>query len=221
MVVVIIALGAMLTDPGIGRRETPMRVRCAQRIRMLMAALEQYRTRHGDLPPGMGDSMADPEEAARVSWRVWILPDLDMQRLFDEYDLTEDWDSPTNSSLEAYSNRAFCCPALCADRANSYTSYFALKRSREADLPRPPGRDANQVTNAILLIEVDRLAVHWMEPRDLDVEQFLQLWKERWTSPLSPHDGGTHVVLMNGDIRFLSYETTVDELMTMLPGGYE
>lgn len=66
------------------------------KIQQLVVALQNYEATHGHLPPAY---IADENGKPMHSWRVLILPHLDQQAIYDQYDFDEPWNGPNNSKL--------------------------------------------------------------------------------------------------------------------------
>jgi hypothetical protein len=76
------------------RQDGTHRDYCRRQLRHIAIALQNYHDVHGQLPPAyLPDSRGRPMH----SWRVLLLPFLEMQALYDQYDFNEPWDGPNNS----------------------------------------------------------------------------------------------------------------------------
>ena len=69
---------------------------CKNNIKQIALALLMYEQAHGSFPPAY---TADADGTPLHSWRVLILPYIEQQRLYDQYDFDEPWDGPNNSQL--------------------------------------------------------------------------------------------------------------------------
>jgi len=147
---------------------------CHNRLRSLAAALLAYEIQHGSLPPAY---VVDDAGRPMHSWRVLILPQLEEQWTFEKYDFTEPWDGPNNAALAAASSPSiFRCPYETGPPQN--TSYVAVVGPNTC-WPGPTGRDLDTISDGadatILLVELPSSGIRWMEPRDLTVDEFLQM----------------------------------------------
>lgn len=103
------------------------------------------------------------------SWRVLLLPYLEHQALYDEYDFAESWDGAKNRKLAARMPRIY---AFHGDERpdNTTTNYLAVI-GPETVWPGPSTVTERDVSDGsgttILLVENWGAGVHWMEPRDL------------------------------------------------------
>ncbi|MBL9124466.1 MAG: DUF1559 domain-containing protein [Planctomycetaceae bacterium] len=90
-------------------------------LKQIAIALLNYESAYRTLPP---QYIADEDGRPLHSWRVLILPFLEEQALYAEYDFNEPWDSPKNQQLAARMPRAYLCPGI-ENPTPGYTSYLA------------------------------------------------------------------------------------------------
>ena len=143
---------------------------CSSNMKNVLLALHNYHDDYGSFPPAY---IADETGKPMHSWRVLILPYLESQALYDQYRFDEPWNGPNNRKLHDQEPwGVFHCP-LQKD-GSGIASYFAVvgpgtawpgtKATRFRDF-----RDGTSAT--ILLVEVADSGIHWMEPRDLHINQ--------------------------------------------------
>ena len=81
-------------------REPPgaraLRAQCANNLKQIAMALHNYAADYQALPPAF---VADATGKPMHSWRVLILPYLEQQALYAQYNLSEPWDGPNNIQL--------------------------------------------------------------------------------------------------------------------------
>src|SRR5690349_21111160 len=91
-----IALG-LLTRWGISAVRTArlaaQRSSCNCNLKQIGLALHNYHDTYGSFPPAY---VADAEGRPMHSWRVLILPFIDCNDLYKEYNFSEPWSSPDN-----------------------------------------------------------------------------------------------------------------------------
>jgi len=138
-------------------------------LNQLLLALHNYHDAYGRFPPAF---LADPDGKPMHSWRVLILPYVEEQALYDAYDFNEPWDGPNNSRLANRMPRTFLSPS--EPPSSIYTNIVTLTGPGTAF----PGSSstmlddfADGTDNTILLAEISRSTIPWLEPRDLDVGQ--------------------------------------------------
>jgi len=165
------------------------------------------------------------------SWRVLILPYLEYQDVYDQYDLSQPWDSPANSKLANRTPGEYCCA--------SSSSYYAIVGPGTAW----PGTKAiekedihDRAADTILIAEIDdalaeclgNLSIQWMQPADLAVDDFLNAsGSANAITHVHFHPDlkawGRHVLMADGTVRFAPEtlpKTTLESLLT-INGGEE
>ena len=168
---------------------------CSENLKRLAIALHQYCEKYGTFPPAYVNNR---DGKPMHSWRVLILPYLEHQELYDQYDFAQPWDSPRNRML-AESHPEICKEFQCpCDPGGRYgwTSYVAVVGPNTLwPGTRCLSKDEIQKNaNRILLIERKESGVSWMEPKDIDFDEAVHA-----NTALSPHFGFLHLVLGTGD----------------------
>lgn len=124
-----------------------------------------------DLYPAYFDAQGKP----KLSWRVWILPFMDQQSLFEQFHLDEPWDSPHNLPLLDQMPDVFRHPGDPTDSTTTRVQQFTgpgapflsvLLNGRYSSLK------INQITdgtsNTLMAVEAGAdKAVPWTSPDDL------------------------------------------------------
>jgi hypothetical protein len=107
------------------------------------------------------------------SWRVLLLPYCDYPDVFQQYDLSESWDSPKNMRWAqtdgAYARKLFASPND-PDEDKGWASLLAIDYDSPDDTDGRVALD-RECPNAtrIVLAEVHNSGIFWTEPRDLPV----------------------------------------------------
>ena len=81
-----------------------------RKLKQLGLAMNNYHDLHATYPPDNGNNLStwfDASGKPYLSWRVFLLPQLGFQSLFDKFHLDEPWDSPNNLPLAAEMPEAF------------------------------------------------------------------------------------------------------------------
>ena len=166
------AVVLMLNLPRVGSHEDPSRARCVFNLSHLATAIWDYETALGHLPAaGVSVNNGKPVQ----SWRVAILPWLGQKDLFDKYDPKQPWNSPKNRKLAGSMPDFFRCPNdPAANRTTQQTSYVMIAGKGGLGGLNGEARPLDTVASpstTILLIEVPGSGVHWMDPRDLSIDE--------------------------------------------------
>ncbi len=186
-------------------REAARRMQCSNNLRQIGVALHEYHAQYGSFPPAY---IADENGKPMHSWRVLILPFLDEELLYEQYDFDEPWDGPNNSVLAAMMPMVYGCPSD-ADSFGGITSYVAVTGPGTA-FPGAEPVNLQQITDrksqTIMLIEARDEQIDWLEPRDLPLEDVYK-WADTPfdQQPVisSLHPGGANVLYADGSIHFM------------------
>ena len=208
-------------------REAAVRSVCWNNLRRIGAALRSYHDRYGELPPPY---LADEEGRPMHSWRVLILPFLGENALHRRYDRSEPWDGPNNRLLGDAMPKVYRCPGdpSSDERPEECTtSYAALLGPDTVWAEGNRNLDALEMPSAtLLLVETVETGIHWMEPRDVAVEEHTipapvqppLLTAVLWGAPPPhppPHPGGRNVLFADGAVRFFPFPLTPESLATL------
>jgi hypothetical protein len=214
--ILAIVVGAVIAAPVAAAIRAHRREQCANQLKAIGVALNAYHEAQGHFP---APAVAGKHGTPLLSWRVAILPFLGYQSLYERFHLDEPWDSAHNLSLLAEMPAEYACPAG-PGRNSAKTGYLVIvgpsTQYGSVNTPFEDGRgvDMREVTdgtsNTILVIE-SGFPVPWTKPDDL-----------RWArgGPLpplsSPHQGGTHGLLVDGSTRFFKDTMSPTILLAIL-----
>jgi len=86
----------------------------------------------------------------------------------------------------------------------------------------PIGGITDGTSNTIMIVEITNSDIHWMEPRDLPIEE-LEAWLDPEHKPsLARHVSGGLVVCADASVHVLSPEIALERLRAMItPAGDE
>jgi len=215
----IIVCGGILagfTLPAIqAAREAARRAQCANNLKMIGLALAQYESQYGRFPPAY---IADADGKPMHSWRVLILPYLDEESLYSEYDFSEPWDGPKNRLLLTRMPGVYSCPSHAVARGDTNTAYAGVFGEHCA-FRGPAGVRSVEITDgpgATLMVgEASRANIPWMKPQDIDIKTYPDLGNGNGFS--SDHPGVVNFLKCDGAVHFISKttnQTTLDALYT-------
>lgn len=152
-------------------REAARQSSCKGHLAQIQLALHNYHDVYGCFPPAF---IADADGKPMHSWRVLILPYLDGSTVYRQYRFDEPWNGPHNRLLaDQYVGNIFYCPGAPHCDHSHFTDYVAVVGPETAF---PGSRTTNLkdfqdgTENTILVVETANSEIHWMEPRDLRME---------------------------------------------------
>lgn len=214
---------AILLPPVQSVGTSARRTQCSSNIKQIMLALYTYHDAYGSFPPAY---VADEDGQPMHSWRVLILPFLDHQELYDQYDFGQPWDGPNNRGLVlSIPPSVFSCPADMA--AGPYDTSYVLVTGEYSAWPDDHAPNLDEFTDdleqTIALVEVANSGIHWMEPRDLSLSEAVRGINAKTGLGISSrHRGGAFSGRADGSVWFVSESLDREQLRAILtPSGGE
>ncbi|MSR32516.1 MAG: DUF1559 domain-containing protein [Gemmataceae bacterium] len=129
-------------------------------------AVANYKEANGHYPPA---HILGPDGRPWHSWRVLLLPYLEHQDLFKEYDFSQPWDGPRNRRLAERMPKVYAFHG--GDTPGNTTSNYLTVVGPETVWPGSLTASGEAVSDSqratIVVVENLGAGVHWMEPRDL------------------------------------------------------
>jgi hypothetical protein len=197
---------AIATWQRLAAREASRRESCANNLKQIWLSLASYENDHGHLPANVMDAKGAP----LLSWRVvadeevWYNVDFRSRM-----DFTLPWNSPRNATfLEHFDPLVFRCPSRRAERS-VMTDYVAVVgpgtvwSSTASGTPKSmKGIHAAGSKPPIVVVEWPESEIHWAEPRDISVDEFLKWFRA------APSRSGNH----RGCILYVDAAGVVGEL---------
>lgn len=141
------------------------RTRCSKHMKLFGLAFHSYYTEHGTLPPAY---LTDEDGKPMHSWRVLILPFMEQQELYDQYNFDEPWNGPNNRLLWSKMPKFYSCPEAEFDAP--LTSYqVAVGPGTAFDPEQSITFDdmLDGTSNTVLVFDAAADPVIWTEPRDI------------------------------------------------------
>ncbi|MBN1908720.1 MAG: DUF1559 domain-containing protein [Pirellulales bacterium] len=172
-----------------GHRESSRCCLCQNNLKQLGIALHDYHNAHGQFPPAY---IADAQGKPMHSWRVLLLPYLDLDALYKQYRFDEPWDGLNNRKLMATVPPVFRCRTTddAEPGTPGMTHYVAVTGSGTIW----PGTESTKIrdihdgtSNTIALVEIADSDIPWTEPRDVTLEQALSIENGKTRAPSSHH----------------------------------
>jgi hypothetical protein len=133
-------------------------------------AMHAYHDKHGHFPPA---TVYSTSGKPLYSWRVALLPFLEQENLYHEFNLDEPWDSPANKKLLAKMPEIYK-PVMDGKTKDAHATFYQVCVGAGAlwqeDKSEPTTSDAKSgLGNAILVIEAGE-AVPWTKPADVQCD---------------------------------------------------
>jgi len=198
---------------------------CQTNLRQIHTALEAYRATNGTYPPAYS---VDGNNRPMHSWRVLILPYLQLspleQMFVDQYDYTQPWDSSQNMRVSNRMPAVFQCPADTAN-VGSDTNYMAIV-GPQSIFRAAKGVQMGQIVDdhsaTLLIVETVGQMVPWTKPTDIAVATLAAgINSSSGQGISSSHPGGVHALMVDGTIRFLPQSTPASDIkgLSTIAGG--
>jgi hypothetical protein len=145
------------------------RAATANRLQHIRMALDLYHAKYGSYPP---QYLVDDRGRAAHSWRVLLL-EFSYPDLYRRYRFDEPWNGPHNRLLESEMPEDYRSPFVSAKStitqyvgiAGEGTPWYGTTRLRD--------RHAAGGNRVVWFVEAANSDIHWMEPRDIPLEQAL------------------------------------------------
>jgi WD40 repeat protein len=165
-------------------------------LKSIGIAMHAYHDVYGKFPPAVGYG---PDGKTPHSWRVLLLPYLESETLYRQYNFREPWDSPNNRKLLAKMPAYYRHPMAAADSTDA--SYFVVTGPTTVFSGKEgtPSRDLTAGTSATILAVEAKRAIPWTKPEDIPYDP---------GQPFPEFGGyfpdGFYVVKADGSVGFLS-----------------
>ena len=161
---------AALSTPVGQAQESGNRQQCVTNLKHLALGMHIYHSEHKTFPSAASHN-ADGEPL--LSWRVHLLPQLEQKELYDEFRLSEPWDSDHNKQLISQMPDVFACPS--ADLAAAGKTTYLLPTGPNAVFQVSEGTRIHDITdgtsNTIMIVDVaPEKAVVWTKPQDVEID---------------------------------------------------
>ena len=120
-------------------REAARRTQCMNNLRQLALASLNFESAHMHFPPGVLDEDDDLTEALRNGW-VDMLPFMEQNNIYDQYDLNSDWKTGINAELAKIQIPVLRCPSNSSSNFDQFggvegaISDYAMSKGPSASL---------------------------------------------------------------------------------------
>ena len=221
VVMAIVGLLAMFLIPAPrASREAARRMSCGNSLKQIALAMGNYHEVYDQFPPAY---IADERGKPMHSWRVLLLPFLEQQALYEQYRFDEPWDGPNNRLLSDQIPGVYRCPSYRYDREHHHdgteddeqlTQYVALVGAETVFSPGEAIRLADitdGTEDTLVVVEIHAECVHWMSPRDVGPEKFIELLDSGHAKD-KHHPGGLQAATADGAVEFLPETTEAERI---------
>jgi uncharacterized protein DUF1559 len=187
----------------------------AARLKQIGLALHHYYDVYGRLPPTV---KRGNDGQPLHSWRVLLLPFLEQENLFKQFNLDEPWDSPHNKPLLEKIPRCYT-PGMGRNDIAGMTHYQTFVGPGTAF-------ERNDLSDSFLVVEAAH-AVPWTEPADLvyapdkPLPEFGGLFQQPihlWRYEIGRRDG-FNACFADGNVRFIQSSTDERTLRRLIEGN--
>lgn len=180
MFVMLLCGGVMvaLLVPAIGAaRQAAARMQTGNNMKVIGLALHNYHADYHSLPPAyLTDASGNPT----LSWRVLLLPYMNEKPLYDQFDLSQAWNSPANAALTSRRPSTFAKPnddKLPAD----HTTFVAVRSPQSILADSTPISFAQVIdglANTLAIVDHSAKSVVWTAPDDTSPDEFYAAFKQ-------------------------------------------
>ena len=188
-------------------REAGRRVSSQNNLKQIAIGMLNYHDVHGAFPPAV---VTDANGQPLYSGRVLLLPFIEQKPLYDQFDLTQAWDSPRNLAISQTTLKVFRDPSSAQTQAGQ-TDYLFVTGAGTAFAPPGPhntGTIRDGMSNTLFIIDVRNSGIGWAEPRDVDVSQPMSF-------PPGNHPGVTLGAFFDGSVKSISSTVAPEDVRAM------
>jgi hypothetical protein len=187
----------------------------ASNLKQIGLALHLYHDVYGRLPPTV---KRGNEGQSLCSWRVLLLPFLEQQELFRQFNLDEPWDSPHNKPLLEKIPKCYGL-GVGRDELAGLTHYQAFVGPGTAF-------ERDDLSNSLFLVAEAAHPVPWTEPADLvyapdkplpELGGHFQQPIHLWCYEIGRRDG-FNACLADGNVRFIHSDINERTLRGFIAG---
>lgn len=179
------------------------RERSMNNMKTLGLAMHNYHAQHNAFP----SAVIKGPNGVPHSWRVALLPYVGLKKIYDQYRLTEPWDSPHNKKLLALIPDVYRAPGAAKDSSSTSCYVFTGKGTPFDGDNGLRLRDFLDGTSNTLLIFETKKDIPWTKPEDVSYAE-----GQNFSRPGGWHEGGFFAVFADGAGHFITDEVAENVL---------
>lgn len=212
-VAVVLLLGPrVMSDRGPYRR-----MQCRNNLKQIGLALHNYHDEFGSFPPIY---VTDENGKPAHSWRVLLLPYLDYAPVYRDYRFDEPWDSPDNREVtKERTLHQYICPSVWRDKEDLLMTSFLAVTGPGTMWARTDGGKLNDVGDGagdtIMLIEAPQKKVYWNEPRDISMDEAIELLTSEPQTDDRGHYLSDHALFVDVSVRTTPFDLSPEDWRAM------
>lgn len=188
-------------------RHSGDRTRSVNNLKQIGLALHSHHDVYKRMPAaGIGDRDGKP----LLSWRVAILPFIEQQQLYQQFDLNQPWDHPTNKKLIAKMPAIYMVPGADAKEGETNYRVFVGPNTMFGERMGVRFTDVTDGTSNTFMVVEARDATIWTKPDDLPFDGKGALPK------LGVTGDGFNALLADGSVRFVRPTVPEDVIRTWI-----
>jgi len=203
-------LVALLLPAVQAAREAARRMQASNHLKQLSLAMQNYHDEYQCFPPAV---VTDDAGKPLYSGRVLLLPFLEEQSLYDQFDKSQAWNSPANLPLTQKAPSVYMDPSAPNGGAGQ-TDFLFVTGAGTALEPLPSGGSrtfagiSDGTSNTLYMVEIKNSGINWAEPRDLDISQPMSL-------PAGNHPNVNLGVFYDGHTQAIPKQTSPQQIRAM------
>jgi hypothetical protein len=180
-------------------------------LKQIGLAMHSYNDAFKRLPPAAISGINDPTGKPLLSWRVAILPYIEQDALYREFNLDQPWDHPTNKKLIGRMPQIYMMPGVDAKEGETHYRVLVGPDTMLEPIKGPGGRLTTRfhlgnipdgTSNTIMVVEAKDPTI-WTRPDDLPYDPKGPLPK------FGVWPDGFHVLMGDASVRFV--RSTISE----------
>ena len=146
-----------------------LHISCSNNLRQLGLAMLNYESAYREFPEA-----ARMRSGQLMSWRVAILPYIEQDAIYNQYDFSKPWDSPANLPIAEQAIDGFECPCDFQSPKTPYKLVTGKGTAFDGISPPTLAKITDGLHNTIIIIEDHSDFVYWSQPEDIDIEKAVE-----------------------------------------------